>query len=332
MGKLLIELGSDIQVCLQTNAAEIISYWERLLEGWVRPFKEGVEPDISLTFELVDQLPERPAAAPIFVDEHAFYEQDLGNLEVYAGETADSLILYFRNGGLVEVSRARPLRAHGYVNRKLLLSSRFEDALFTTLAPLLRRCGLFVIHAFGASVDGQGVLIVGPSGSGKTTTGLRLVLDGWSLLSNDGVAYAKRPEGVYGFPTPGLVSIRPHSFELLPELNEFVNQERFAHEKDKAFLPAQRVARERWSTAVPLRRIYFPRIEDREDCYLKPLHRAVGLALLMEESVDRWDAAVLGEHVAVLQGLTEQTELYTLHLGRDISRLADLLRPGGLEL
>ena len=259
-----------------------------------------------------------------------FYEQDLGNLVVYVGETAESLILYFRNGALVEVSLTRPLTARGYVNRKMLLSSRFEDALFTTLAPLLRRRNLYVIHAFGASVDGQGVLIVGPSGSGKTTTGLRLVLDDWALLSNDGVVYAQRPNGVYGFPTPGLVSIRPQSFTLLPELNDFVDQERFAHEQDKAFLPAQRVARERWSAAVPLRRIYFPRIEDRADCALKPLHRAVGLALLMEESVDRWDAAVLDAHVAVLQALTAQAELYTLHLGQDISELSTLLRPSGL--
>ena len=72
MHSLLVAFGGEIPVLLQTNAAEIARYWERLLEGWLRPVEGVDEPQIFLMFELVDQLPDLPAAEPIFIDEHAF--------------------------------------------------------------------------------------------------------------------------------------------------------------------------------------------------------------------------------------------------------------------
>ncbi|HEV2706143.1 MAG TPA: hypothetical protein VGV59_09480, partial [Pyrinomonadaceae bacterium] len=51
----------------------------------------------------------------------------------------------------------------------------------------LRRCGLFELHAAGATPPDSeaGVLIVGASGSGKSTFAVRLAQSGWRYLSDD---------------------------------------------------------------------------------------------------------------------------------------------------
>ena len=65
------------------------------------------------------------------------------------------------------------------------MKSGFEDLTTLALAPLLRRLGLFMIHAFTAALSGKAVMFVGPSGSGKTSCGLALASAGWQILAND---------------------------------------------------------------------------------------------------------------------------------------------------
>jgi hypothetical protein len=49
------------------------------------------------------------------------------------------------------------------------------------------------------------------------------------------------------------------------------------------------------------------------------------MARLMEQSIDRWDEAMFETHMTILQELSQQAAAYTLHLGRDVARLPDLL-------
>lgn len=314
-----------IAVKLKSKTAAIQNYWDKLLRGYPHDQPAAATAEITLELEVAEQIPPLPRAAPLFVDQR-FETADFGNVSVYEGEQPQQLKLSFSNGAVVDLTLTRPLRACGVVNRLMVHSSRFEDTLFTTLAPLLRRYDLYFVHAFGATINGQGVLIVGPSGSGKTTTGLRLMLEGWSLLANDGVMFTQRPEGVIALPTPGFVSVRLPTLDLLPDLEDYVGQI-FDTAEDKVFLTAKQVAKGNWSAAVPIRRIYFPRIVDQSQSTLTPLNGAVGLAYLMEESVDRWDKETLMAHLGCLQALVKQADLYELHLGRDLSTLPALLRP-----
>lgn len=314
-----------IAIKLTSNSAAVQNYWDKLLRGYPHDNPAADTAEITLELEVTEQLPPLPTAEPIFVDQR-FEAADFGNVSVYDGEQPQQLKLSFSKGAVVDLTLTRPLRACGLVNQLMVHSSRFEDTLFTTLAPLLRRYGLYFVHAFGATLDGEGILIVGPSGSGKTTTGLRLMLDGWSLLANDGVMFTQRPEGVIALPTPGFVSVRLPTLELLPDLAAHVGQI-FDTAEDKVFLTAKQVAKGNWSAAVPIRRIYFPRIVDQLHSTLQPMNGAVGLAYLMEESVDRWDTETLMAHLGCLQALVKQADVYELQLGRDLSTLPALLRP-----
>jgi hypothetical protein len=52
----------------------------------------------------------------------------------------------------------------------------FEDVVAIGLSPLLRRRGMFLIHAFAAAPTPYhaGVVLIGDIGAGKTTTGLAM--------------------------------------------------------------------------------------------------------------------------------------------------------------
>ncbi|MEK8023115.1 MAG: hypothetical protein AAB229_04840 [Candidatus Hydrogenedentota bacterium] len=65
-----------------------------------------------------------------------------------------------------------------------------EICLPYVLALLLRRRGLFLLHAGGAvSPDGTAMLFTGRSGAGKSTTAFRLAEAGWTYLGDDMVFY-----------------------------------------------------------------------------------------------------------------------------------------------
>lgn len=200
----------------------------------------------------------------------------------------------------------------------------FEDVLFIALAPLLRRCGYYLTHAFGAVRGDTAVLVVGPMGSGKTTTGLRLLLDGWHLLSNDAVLLHEREGRVYALPTPGLLSIRPPTYQLLPELSGRVPTG-WRREAERTVMSATQLAGLVWAKPTPVGKVCFPRVEARPFSQLLPQNRAIGLVQLMEESIDRWDPAFIDPHMEVLRQLVAQSDLYTLHLGRDMQNLSDLI-------
>jgi len=56
-----------------------------------------------------------------------------------------------------------------------------------------------------------------------------------------------------------------------------------------------------------------------------PLSRAIALAHLMEESLDRWDEATLPPHVELLHGLSQQIKAYKLQLGQDVAQLVKVI-------
>lgn len=301
---------------LQSDDASVNKAWQHLFRGWLAPDSATVSPTIRLRLNLVAALPPLPAESPIFID-----DDDI--LAVYAGEN-DSVLLHFLDGALVTVPLDGDNTVTGTLTQQAMRHGRFEDIVFTSLAPHLRRAGYFLVHAFAATKEGQGVLIVGPSGSGKTTTGLSLLLGGWKLLANDVLLLQSRPDGIYALPTPGAIGIRPPTLKLLPQLRELVGD--LAGSQQVDVTPAL-VDWVEWADGEKVTAVYFPHIESRATTQLEPLNRAICLAQLMAESADRWDAAMLPAHINILQKLSQQAAPYTLHLGPDVDRLPDLLAP-----
>jgi hypothetical protein len=208
------------------------------------------------------------------------------------------------------------------VKRAALSASRLEDIVLSSLAPVLRLHGLFMVHAFAVERDGSALLLVGESGSGKTTSGLSLISQGWRYLANDVALITVREGSVIALPTPGGIGLDTNSLELLPDL---ATPPGIAHGKStKYFYPATSLVAG-WGMPAHVSKIIFPRIGRSSEATLRPVSRAVALARLMEASVDRWDTASLKEHIDLLALLSGQAEGYDLQVGRNLQRLPSLV-------
>lgn len=316
-----------LTILLRSSDGRIRRLWQRLFQGWVHSDGPRTgEPHICLELERVSALPSLPDAPPFFTDEHT-QPEGAGVLSVYQ-DADDFVTLAFQQGAAVSVSLYSGTQDHAPVASGLITDAALEhgcleDITFTSLAPLLRRRNYYLVHAFAASKDGRALLIVGPSGSGKTTTGLSLLLHGWKLLANDVLLLEERPDGVYALPTPGEIGIRPGTLELLPPLRSWLGRRQPI---DGAYtLSGAEAVRGKWSEAVPIAAVCFPEIEKREVSVAHPEKAAVVLARLMEESVDRWDRAMLSRHMSLLQTVSQQAQAYTLRLGADVIELPQLL-------
>lgn len=294
LGDCWIELFSPSQL--------LMDEWAHLLGDWAYGLlPAGTPPDIVFELAPAGQLPPLPAEPPLFVDPK-------GIVNVYP--LADSqLLLHFLDGAMVQLTIEGQVqqRISGWLTPQLLRHQRFEDVTFTALAPLLRRRGYYLLHAFAATRSGRAVLMVGPSGSGKTTSGLSLVTAGWQLLANDAVLLEHRPDGIYALPTPGHLHIRPKTLELLPQL---LHGPQFV-----------------WGEAVQINLICLPQVTGRDNTTFIAQNQAITLARLMEESLDSWDKATILAHLNLLQTLSQQANSYSLLLGKDIADLPALIHP-----
>jgi hypothetical protein len=283
--------------------------WSLIWAGWPQA-DINPSPDVSLHLKLVDSLPPLPSSEPYFRD-------GSGILSVYRGAEQNTAVLHYLDGALVTVplgTPTGPVQIEGAVTELALRNGRLEDVTFTSLAPLLRRYGYYLLHAFAVVKEDHCILLVGPSGSGKTTTGLHLLEQGWQLLANDVVLLERREDGIYALPTPGAVSIRPGTLTLLPGL---------ATKLEIIDLPLvrpitisnQQLTGGRWGEAARVTAVYFPQLSHTPEP-ISPLPAAFQLAQLMAESIDRWDEAALSGHMHLLESLSRQAQGYQLTLVR----------------
>lgn len=315
----------DVHIQFSWDHPALEAQLNQVFQGWATAVSPH-PPHIQFHLHWVANLPPLPQTDPLFTDSHTLPD-NIGILTVYPHD-GDAILLHFLDGALVELSLYRgkasyPLVVNAWITPTSVAYGRFEDIIYTSLAPLLRRHGGYMLHAFAATKDGQAAVIVGPSGSGKTTTGLSLLLAGWQLLTNDILLMQPQQGRIWALPTPGIVSIRDYTFELLPQLRPLARQA--GSHTTKAEIPSAQLAGTHWAAPTPIQAIFFPHIEQRPSTTLCPMNKAICLVKLMEESIDRWDADFVPPHMALLQQLTQETAVYHLHLGQNMVTLPDLI-------
>lgn len=314
---MLIRL-ANVAVHLQSDSELIRAAWQKIFANAPQDI-DVVKPatQLSLELQLVRALSPPPAAECIYHDPQ-------GIVDAYRQGATSAITLHFRHGALVRLSPEGPREARGEVTMDIFRHGHLEDVTFTALAPLLRRLSCYLLHAAAVTTPAGAVLLVGPSHSGKTTTGLALVLAGWKHLASDVVVLSHSKTGIVAHPTAGVLSARTRSFELLPKLHELLQERRrTGPDVEQEHLT---IAPKQWSSAMPVTTICFPQVTGESPSSLQRLEGGLALAQLMQESVDRWDADALLQHIEFLTTLSRQVRHYRLALGPDVERLPQLLQ------
>lgn len=319
----------DLTIRLDSDDPVIAAEWGMLFEGWLAAVSEE-GPALRLALQAVEALPSLPAGATLVFSNAAELGDEFGGLSVFRGEDG-RLALHFADGALVrlpllEAKSDSDWTVEGWITARLACHhGRVEDITYTSLAPLLRRRGYYLIHASAVVHRGKAVLLVGPSGSGKTTAALSLLAAGWDLLANDVVLCQQRPDGIYALPTPGGTSVRPETIGLLPSLAVVAARHPVHPLNGKHNFSTHELVGGRWGEAARVVAVLFPRVVQGASSWLEAENRAVCLARLVAESADRWDGEALLAHLSFLQRLSQQVGCYTLYSGRDVEGLAEIV-------
>lgn len=202
-----------------------------------------------------------------------------------------------------------------------------KDILTYAVLLLLRRRGLYALHASGVARDGVGCLFVARSGSGKSTQTYSLVREGWEYLGDDALLLRARGDEVEALALRRDLCLDPALAHAFPEVAVHGEAGPFAG-KGKRRLSMHALHPGRLIDRCVPRLLVFPEIVPEPVSRLVPIHAADALARLVRESVVvRLDAAAMPAHLAALGRLVRQARSWRLLAGRDLKERPELVAP-----
>jgi len=218
-------------------------------------------------------------------------------------------------------------RADGYlINPERLPSNLIEYLFHLALIELLRRRGLYTIHATALEHNGRAVLIPGNSGRGKTTSFISLLRSGYRYLSDDHPLLQDAGSHVEVLPFPIKINVTDATVQFFPELKSASEQVLHPAVPKRFFY-----AEDLYPTAVGARcqpaLVLFPHVVDAPQSHLELLPKSRALEALLPQALLVYDQEVARREFKVLAKLVQQVDCYRLHFGRDILDLPKLITP-----
>lgn len=199
-----------------------------------------------------------------------------------------------------------------------------HPAFVLALFELLKRQGLFNVHASAVAESGRAILLAGHSGAGKSTLALALCRAGFAFMSDDYVFLTRRPEGlrILGFPED--VDVFDETVGLFPGL-ETALEPRDTVTGWKRRIPVDGGVRLQpaWEASPAV--LVFPTVSKTSTSRLDPIDTRDALAHLVS-NVQFTDPRLAQSHVDVLAALIRECDCYQLSTGRDFDALPGLLR------
>ena len=208
---------------------------------------------------------------------------------------------------------------------------RLLEFVILGLMLLLRRRGLFPLHAAALQMEGQGLLLIANSDCGKSTLAYSLVRQGWGYLSDDAILLDATCPAIRAHPFRRAFGLDFEAQDFFPELAAGTYRRQFAEEEKWAMNVNQLYPTQAAEEGTP-RVLVFPQIVDDTTSRLVEIGQAEALFEVVGQSAFlSVEPDMAPVHMDALRSLVEQTRHYRLLSGRDIvenpSRASELLAP-----
>lgn len=193
--------------------------------------------------------------------------------------------------------------------------------LFTIcLVEILKRRGLYSLHAGGFSAYGKCLLIPGTSGAGKSTLTLAALRANFDYMSDDMLFLIGRPDGFRVLAFPEEVDVSDQTAGFFPELSFLLRSPKRCGWRKRQIHPIQvysaKVAPEARPAAVVI-----PHIAEAETSVVTRMDPDQAL-LEMVPNVLLTEASSCQAHLDALRELVTSTPCYRLETGRDFDSLS----------
>lgn len=313
----------ELDLVLESDSSRIRDEWERLYAPFLGA--QDLEPESPLwqtciRLRLAPSVPSPPEGEPRYSQPDLAVYQDGG-----------AYLLHLPHLGQLRVDPVAGCASGALIPAAMDVYGAFENINAMALAPLLRRRGGVLVHAFSAAHRGSAVLLAGENASGKTTTGLALLAAGWKLIANDATLLGNRHGRVTAFAFPGLLSAHADALQRIPALQPLLHDPAFsaAAPDRKITFPAQDHFPAPWHWEATIGAVCLLSLNatgGSADHELTRITPAVALGQLLPHSVDRWDQETLDFQIDLLDSLVRQVPVYSLQLGPDVPALPRLLQ------
>ena len=217
----------------------------------------------------------------------------------------------------VEMTRGE---AHAILSTALAENPQLvcQVLLNTILNNFATRHGFSMLHASALVKDGHILVLQAPHGTGKSTTALRLLLNGYQLLSDSQIYLAERDEALWigGFPI-GRIKLRTDMLSFFPALAAVAQPEPVRHEtKYKVDLTRVDSALAR-SEMIRVERVEFCLLErgDRSESQLEPLSEDELWPNIMVNSLHYDTPELWSENLRRVDRLLREAKLHRLRIG-----------------
>ena len=241
-------------------------------------------------------------------------------------QDGNRLIADFHEQGLLLIDGARNLVEGYFVWPDAMHPDVCTSFFHFALSELLKRNGLYTVHATALEYQGRGVLIPGYSGQGKTTSFLPLLRSGFRYLSDDYPLLRDRGTHMELLAFPMKIDVTDRTIEFFPELHNAapgILQQGIC----KKFFQAEDLYADSIRNFCTPAMIIFPHVVDVPHSCLEPLPKSRALEAIMPQGLLVYDQEVAQREFQVLSRLVQDVDCYRLHFGRDILDLSTLIRP-----
>jgi hypothetical protein len=241
-------------------------------------------------------------------------------------QDGERLIVDFFGAGILVMDGAQST-ADGYLIKPETMHTNLIEYLFhLALIELIRRRGLYTIHATALEKNGRGVLIPGNSGRGKTTSFISLLRSGYRYLSDDHPLIRDAGTHVEVLPFPVKIKVTEATIAFFPELRDASDHILLPGSPKRAFHAENLYPTSTGDCCQPTI-VLFPHVVEASHSHLELLPKSRALEVLLPQALLVYDPEVARREFQVLARLVRQVDCYRLHFGRDILDLPKLITP-----
>jgi hypothetical protein len=200
----------------------------------------------------------------------------------------------------------------------------FQHLFSPAFLEILKKLGLYNLHASTLCQNGRGVFFSGATGSGKSSLAVSLVRSGFGFLSDDITFVSKTDSDLQLLAFPQPIQMWDDAIKRFPELLRV----KFNHATCQGYKKQFRASdvypdsvQERTSPKA----LIFPKIIDKKESHLEELSKAKAIVELIPQSLIVAQRTIVKDHLDILADLIDCCDCYRLFFGSDVDSIPKLI-------